>query len=97
MKPIVYLINFAHLKNSTNHIFNNMSQDIRIKKGLDLKLKGEAELSTASASRSKVYAIKPFDFHGVIPKMEVKEGNTVKAGEVIFYSKANPEIKFVSP
>lgn len=74
-----------------------MSKDIRIKKGLDLKLKGSAENTIVSATRSKVYAIKPFDFHGITPKMEVKEGNAVKAGDVIFYSKANPEIKFVSP
>ncbi|MEZ4853451.1 Na(+)-translocating NADH-quinone reductase subunit A [Flavobacterium sp.] len=74
-----------------------MSQDIRIKKGLDLKLKGSAANNTVTVARSKVYAIKPFDFHGVIPKMQVKEGDTVKAGDIIFSSKANPEIKFVSP
>lgn len=74
-----------------------MSKDIRIKRGLDLKLKGEAEKNVVSANQSKVYAIKPSDFHAVMPKLEVKEGATVKAGEVIFYSKVNPAIKFVSP
>ena len=74
-----------------------MSKDIRIKKGLDLKLKGEAEKRVSEVSRSKVYAIKPSDFHGVIPKMVIKEGATVKAGEVIFYSKNDEAVKFVSP
>ncbi len=74
-----------------------MSKDIRIKKGLDLKLQGEAEKSKSDANRSKVYAIKPSDFHGVIPKMIVKEGAIVKAGEVIFYSKNDESVKFVSP
>lgn len=74
-----------------------MSKDIRIKKGLDLKLQGAADKSKSDASRSKVYAIKPSDFHGVTPKMTVKEGAIVKAGEVIFYSKNDESVKFVSP
>ncbi|WP_338409964.1 Na(+)-translocating NADH-quinone reductase subunit A [uncultured Flavobacterium sp.] len=74
-----------------------MSKDIRIKKGLDLKLKGEAETTISSISRSKVYAINPSDFHGMIPKMVVKEGVKVKAGEVIFYSKNDESVKFTSP
>jgi Na+-transporting NADH:ubiquinone oxidoreductase subunit A len=74
-----------------------MSKDIRIKKGLDLKLKGEAAHKVADATRSKVYAVKPSDFHGVTPKMVVKEGDNVKAGEVIFYSKADEKVKFVAP
>jgi Na+-transporting NADH:ubiquinone oxidoreductase subunit A len=74
-----------------------MSKDIRIKKGLDLKLKGEAAHKVADATRSKVYAVKPSDFHGVTPKMVVKEGDNVKAGEVIFYSKSDEKVKFVAP
>ena len=74
-----------------------MSKDIRIKKGLDLKLKGEAEKRISDFARSKVYAITPSDFHSVTPKMVVKEGDTVKAGEVIFYSKLDEKVKFVAP
>ncbi|MFN7045804.1 MAG: NADH:ubiquinone reductase (Na(+)-transporting) subunit A, partial [Flavobacterium sp.] len=74
-----------------------MSKDIRIKKGLDLKLKGEAAHKIADTTRSKVYAVKPSDFHGVTPKMVVKEGDNVKAGEVIFYSKSDEKVKFVAP
>jgi Na+-transporting NADH:ubiquinone oxidoreductase subunit A len=74
-----------------------MSKDIRIKKGLDLKLKGDAEKVVSVVSRSKVYAINPSDFNGVTPKMVVKEGAKVKAGEIIFYSKNDESVKFVSP
>ena len=74
-----------------------MSKDIRIKKGLDLKLKGDAEKIISVVSRSKVYAINPSDFHGMTPKMVVKEGVKVKAGDVIFYSKNDESVKFVSP
>lgn len=95
----MYLIKFARfiVKFLTTHIFKNMSKDIRIKKGLDLKLKGEAAHKVAEVTRSKVYAVKPSDFHGVTPKMVVKEGDNVKAGEVIFYSKADEKVKFVAP
>lgn len=74
-----------------------MSKDIRVRKGLDLKLKGEADNAIVDASKSSVYAIKPADFHAVVPKMVLKEGASVKAGEVIFYSKYDEKVKFVSP
>lgn len=74
-----------------------MSKDIRIKKGLDLKLVGEAKSTIASVARSQVYSIKPSDFHKVTPKMVLKEGAEVKAGEVVFYSKKDEAVKFVSP
>lgn len=71
--------------------------DIRIKKGLNINLIGEAEKSIEEAIISKYCTIRPEDFHGVIPKLIAKEGSRVKAGEAVFYDKANPEIKFVSP
>ncbi len=74
-----------------------MSKDIRIKKGLDIKLVGEAEKVTANATRSNVYAIKPDDFHGIVPKVVAKQGTEVKAGEPLFYSKSNENMFFPSP
>jgi len=74
-----------------------MSKDIRVRKGLDLKLKGDAEKQIVKAPLSKVYAIKPTDFHAVVPKLILKEGATVKAGEPVFYSKYDEKVKFVSP
>ena len=74
-----------------------MSNDIRIRKGLDIKLKGEADKALSNAIVSKYYTIRPEDFHGIIPKMVTKVGSKVKAGETVFYSKANEDLKFVSP
>jgi len=74
-----------------------MSNDIRIKKGLDIKLKGEAEKVLDNAIISNVYTLRPEDFHSVIPKMSVKVGEKVKAGEPVFYDKSNEDIKFASP
>lgn len=74
-----------------------MSKDIRIKKGLDIKLKGKAEKVISVASRSKVFAINLSDFQGIIPKLTVKVGDNIKAGEPIFFSKKLEDIKFTSP
>ena len=74
-----------------------MSKDVKIKKGLTIKLKGEAEKILSSAPRSRTFAIRPSEFHLIIPKMVVREGGKVQAGDTIFYSKSNELIKFVSP
>ncbi|WP_024772808.1 Na(+)-translocating NADH-quinone reductase subunit A [Aquimarina macrocephali] len=74
-----------------------MSKDIRIRKGLDIKLVGEAEKVTVDAIRSNVYAIRPDDFHGIVPKVVAKQGTEVKAGEPLFYSKSNEKMLFPSP
>ncbi|WP_405207943.1 Na(+)-translocating NADH-quinone reductase subunit A [Aquimarina sp. LLG6339-5] len=74
-----------------------MSKDIRIRKGLDIKLVGEAEKVTAEATKSNVYAIKPDDFHGIVPKVIAKQGTEVKAGEPLFHSKSNENMLFPSP
>ncbi|WP_339754491.1 Na(+)-translocating NADH-quinone reductase subunit A [uncultured Winogradskyella sp.] len=74
-----------------------MSKDIRIKKGLDIKLVGEAEQTIENAIISNFYSIRPEDFHSIIPKLIAKEGARVKAGETLFYNKDNETMKFVSP
>ena len=74
-----------------------MSKDIRIKKGLDIKLVGVAEKNTTKSSQSSVYGVKPEDFHGITPKLVAKEGAEVKAGDTLFYSKSDERILFPSP
>ncbi len=74
-----------------------MSKDIRIKKGLNINLVGAAEQTTSQAVLSNVYAINLQDFHGITPKMLVKQGAQVKAGEALFYNKNKEDMLFVSP
>ena len=74
-----------------------MSNDIRIRKGLDIHLEGEADKTTQHQPLSKLYAIKPSDFHRVVPKLILREGNEVKAGEALFFSKSDERIMFPSP
>lgn len=69
---------------------------IKIKKGLDIRLQGEAE-KTIVDLKSKMIAIKPTDFIGVFPKLLVKEGDSVKSGSPLFYDKYRENILFTSP
>src|SRR5690554_1927375 len=74
-----------------------MSKDIKIKKGLTINLKGEAEKVISNAPRSRTFVIRPADFHLITPKMVLKEGGKLQVGDTIFYSKESEAIKFVSP
>lgn len=74
-----------------------MSKDIRLKKGLNIHLDGEADKVYASIPQSETFVIRPPDFHGMTPKMSVKEGDRVKAGSVLFFDKYNDRINFTSP
>jgi Na+-transporting NADH:ubiquinone oxidoreductase subunit A len=73
-----------------------MSEIITIRKGLDIKPKGEAahELVTVTP---KTVAVKPTDFIGVFPKLLVGEGDTIKAGSPLFYDKYREQILFTAP
>lgn len=74
-----------------------MSKNVRIRRGADIKLVGAAERIKVEGSFPSSFAIKPTDFHGLVPKMEVKEGAEVKAGSVLFSDKYNEHVKYVSP
>ncbi|MGB3606858.1 MAG: Na(+)-translocating NADH-quinone reductase subunit A [Psychroserpens sp.] len=74
-----------------------MSKDIKIKRGLDIKLVGEAEKTVEQAIISNFCTIRPEDFHSIIPKLIAKEGATLQAGDVVFYDKSNEDVKYVSP
>ena len=74
-----------------------MSKDIRIKKGLNISLIGEAEQTTTQHATGGFYAIKPSDFHGITVKLIAKEGAEVKAGDPLFYSKSDERVLFPSP
>ncbi|MFI3298441.1 MAG: Na(+)-translocating NADH-quinone reductase subunit A [Rikenellaceae bacterium] len=75
-----------------------MSQKvIKIKRGLDIKLVGEAEKVLKKAASSTLFAMTPDEFIGVVPKLLVAEGDSVQVGTPIFFDKAHPEVLFASP
>ena len=74
-----------------------MANVIKLHKGLDIHLQGKAEETLIRLKSNGKYALVPDDFEGVTPKVVVKEGDTVKAGDALFINKQYPEVKFASP
>ena len=74
-----------------------MSKHFKLKRGLDIRLKGAAEAILEDAPTTKTVALKPTDFAGLTPKLKVKADAQVKAGDALFFDKYNPEILFTSP
>lgn len=74
-----------------------MSKDVKIRKGVNIKLKGAAEKLYADAIYTSDIVLKPTDFPGLTPKLSVKVGDKVKAGSPIFYNKENEKVLFTSP
>lgn len=70
----------------------------KLNKGYDIKLEGKATSVSTGASVTR-FAVKPGDYRGIspIPKVLVTPGTEVKAGEVLFFDKKRPEVKYVSP
>lgn len=74
-----------------------MANVIKLRKGLDINLKGRAAEEYFSVKEPGFYALVPDDFTGVTPKVVVKEQEYVMAGGALFVDKNHPEVKFVSP
>ena len=74
-----------------------MAKTIKISKGLDIKIDGEAVLEISSTKPASVIEINPDHYHGITPKMLVKGGEAVKAGSPLFFNKNYETMNFVSP
>ena len=74
-----------------------MSKTISIRKGYDIKMKGKAAETTVDLQTHSVFAVKPTDFKDLTPKLALKAGAQVKAGDALFFDKDRPSIQFTSP
>ena len=74
-----------------------MSKGIRISKGLSIKIKGSAEKKIENLPLASTYAFNLNDFHLTVPKLILREGDSVKRGTPIFHVKSNEKLNFASP
>ena len=74
-----------------------MANVIKLHKGLNINLKGKPAQELFNVNQPEIYSLVPDDFHGVTPKVVVKEQEYVMAGGALFVDKKHPEVKFVSP
>ena len=79
-KGIKYSSKFINLH--AKNVYYSMSKNIKLKKGLNINLVGEADKVYASVKFNKNFVIKPTDFHNLTPKLSVKVGDKVSAGDI---------------
>ncbi|MBU3021955.1 Na(+)-translocating NADH-quinone reductase subunit A [Aestuariibacter sp. A3R04] len=70
---------------------------IKIKKGLDLPIKGAPEQQISDGAAVTRVAILGEEYVGMRPTMHVQVGDKVKKGQVLFEDKKNPGVKFTAP
>ncbi len=71
-----------------------------LRRGHDILLEGKADQTIKIAeAQVRTFALQPANFIGMspIPKVEVEPGQQIKAGDVLFFDKKRPEIKYVAP
>lgn len=71
--------------------------NVKIRKGLNIKLLGEPYKEISPPIKTFLYAIYPHDYLGFTPKLTVKIGDKVKAGEPLCFEKNFENIKLTSP
>lgn len=74
-----------------------MNKTFKIRKGLDIRIIGQAETKMAGEIKSSFFALRPDDFKGITPKLKLKEDEIVKRGDIVFFDKYNPLLTFASP
>ena len=70
---------------------------IKTKRGLDLPINGSPKQVIEDGPSIRQVALVGDDYPGMKPTMEVKEGDRVKAGQLIFTDKKTPGVKFTAP
>ncbi len=72
---------------------------IKIKRGLDLPIEGAPSqtIDESKAQSARSVALVGFDYLGMKPTMEVKQGDSVTLGDVLFTDKKSPGVKYTAP
>lgn len=70
---------------------------IRIRKGLELPIRGEPEQVLSDGAPVRHVALLGGDYHGMKPTMALREGDPVRKGEVLFTDKKTPGVAYTAP
>ena len=74
-----------------------MANVIKLRKGLNIHLKGTAAETKRVVGACTEYVVRPGTFEGVVPKLVIHEGDRVEVGDALFVDKNRPEVRFASP
>ena len=73
------------------------NRSFTIRKGLDLPITGECRQVVEDARPPTRVALVGPDYHDLRPTMAVQEGDSVRAGQLLFEDKRRPGLRFTSP
>ncbi|MBP5521696.1 MAG: Na(+)-translocating NADH-quinone reductase subunit A [Bacteroidales bacterium] len=74
-----------------------MSENIVLKKGLDIPISGCASLFVSKSMIPAYVAVQPDGVKGLLPRLLVKEGDRVLCGSPVIADKKNPDILLCAP
>ena len=74
-----------------------MANVIKLRKGLNIHLKGTAAGTKRVVGACTEYVVRPDTFEGVVPKLVIHAGDRVEVGDALFVDKNRPEVRFASP
>lgn len=74
-----------------------MSNEIKVKRGLDIPLEGMASDRITVDTLTDIFAIVPDDYAGYTWKSAVKPGDDVKAGGALLYAKEDTDLCLTAP
>ena len=70
---------------------------IKIKKGLDIPIKGQPEQLIEDGGKVTRVAAVATDVTGIQPRMAVQAGDRVRVGQALYRDKRNPDVPFTAP
>ncbi|MBT4159766.1 MAG: Na(+)-translocating NADH-quinone reductase subunit A [Gammaproteobacteria bacterium] len=70
---------------------------IKIKRGLDLPISGSPKQEIEGRPEIRQVALVGYDYPGLKPTMAVREGDRVKAGQLVFTDKKTDGVKYTAP
>ncbi len=70
---------------------------IKIKRGLDIPIQGAPRQSIEQAPAARAVALVGFDYIGMKPTMEVREGDRVSLGQLLFTDKKTEGVRYTAP
>ena len=70
---------------------------VKIKRGMDIPIQGTPQQVITDAPTPRAVAVVGYDYVGMKPTMEVREGDRVKLGQLLFTDKKTVGVRYTAP
>ena len=70
---------------------------VKIKRGMDIPIQGAPQQVIEDAPASRAVGVVGYDYVGMKPTMEVREGDRVKLGQLLFSDKKTEGVRYTAP